>query len=74
MGVAASAIKFKTFLLDYRIIINMEFLSFGERCISPIISILQIVLRDKQENPASWGIGNFVGGNFFIEWWKSDKE
>ena len=72
---AASAIKSFNFLfLDYRIIINMEFLSFGERFISLIISILQIVLRGKQENPLSWGIGNFVWGNFFIEWWKSDKE
>ena len=60
--------------LDYRVIINMEVLSFGERCISPIIIILQNVLRGKQENPLSWGIGNFVRGNFFIEWWKSDKE
>ena len=60
--------------LDYRVIINMEVLSFGERCISPIIIILQNVLRGKQENPLSWGIGNFVRGNFFIESWKSDKE
>ena len=52
------------FLLDYRIIINMEFLSFGERCISPIISVFQIVLRGKQENPLSREIGNFAGGIF----------
>ena len=65
MGVAASAIKFKTFLLDYRIKINMEFLSFGERCITLIISVFQIVLRAKQENPLSRGIGNFAGGEFF---------
>ena len=44
----------------------MEFLRFGERCISPIITILQIVLRGKQENPLSWGIGNFVGGIFLL--------
>ena len=28
--------------------INMKFLSFGERCITPIISFFQIVLRGKQ--------------------------
>ena len=37
----------------------MEFLSFGERCISPIISVFQIVLTGKQENPLSKRIGNF---------------
>ena len=41
------------------------FLSFGERCISPIISVFQIVLRGKQENPLSRGIGNFDGGIFY---------
>ena len=54
------------FLLDYRIIINMEFLSFGERCISPITSIFQIELRGKQENPLSRGIGNFAGRTFLL--------
>ena len=52
----------------------MEFLSFGESCISPIISVFQIVLRGKQENPLSRGIGNFAGGIFFIEWSESEKE
>ena len=42
----------------------MEFLSFGEACMSPIISVFQIVLRGKQENPLSRGIGNFAGGIF----------
>ena len=56
--------KFKNFLSDYRIIINMEFLYFGERCRSPIISVFQIVLRGKQENPLSREIGNFAGGIF----------
>ena len=32
------------------------------------------MLRGKQENPFNRGIGNFAGGNFFIEWWESDKE
>ena len=58
--------KFKNILLDYRIIINMEFWSFGERCISLIISIFQIVLRGKQKNPLSRGIENFAGGNFLL--------
>ena len=44
----------------------MEFLSFGERCISAIISVFQIVLRGKQENPLSRGIGNFAGGIFLL--------
>ena len=52
--------------MDYRIIINMEFLSFGERCISPITSIFQIELRGKQENPLSRGIGNFPGRTFLL--------
>ena len=42
----------------------MEFSSFGEGCISPIISVFQIVLRGKQEIPLSRGIGNFAGGVF----------
>ena len=54
------------FLLDYRIIINMEFLSFGERCISLIISVFQIVLRGKKENSLSRGIGNFAGAIFLL--------
>ena len=58
--------KFKKILLDYRIIINMEFWSFGERCISPITSIFQIELRGKQENPLSRGIGNFAGRTFLL--------
>ena len=33
------------------------------------ISVFQIVLRGKQENPLSRGIGNF-----FIELWESNKE
>ena len=44
----------------------MEFLSFGGRCISPISSVFQIVLRSKQENPLSRGIGNFAGGIFSL--------
>ena len=56
--------KFKNVLSDYRIIINIEFLYFGERCRSPIISVFQIVLRGKQENPLSREIGNFAGGIF----------
>ena len=44
----------------------MEFLSFGESCISPIISVFQIVLRGKQENPLSRGIGNFDRGIFLL--------
>ena len=40
----------------------MEFLSFGERRMSPIISVFQITLRGKQENPLCRGIGNFAGG------------
>ena len=64
-GVAASAIKsLNFFLLDYRIKINMEFLSYGERCISHIISVL--VLRGKQENPFSSGMGNCAGGIFLL--------
>ena len=43
----------------------MEFLSFGERCISPIISVFQ-------ENPLSKRIGNFLRESF-IEWWESNK-
>ena len=38
----------------------MQFLSFGESCISPII------LRGKQENPLSRVIGNFAGGIFLL--------
>ena len=44
----------------------MEFLSFGHRCISPIISAFQIVLRSKQENFLSRRIGNFSGGIFLL--------
>ena len=44
----------------------MKFLSFGERCTSPIISVFQIVLRGKQENPLSKGIGHFAGENFLL--------
>ena len=44
----------------------MEFLSFGERCITPIISVFQRVLRGKQENPLSRGIGNFAGRIFLL--------
>ena len=44
----------------------MEFLSFGERCISPVTSIFQIELRGKQENPLSRGIGNFAGRTFLL--------
>ena len=58
-------ILFLCFLLDYRIIINMEFWSFGERCISLIISVFQIVLRGKQKNPLSRGIKHFAGGIFY---------
>ena len=36
-------------------------ISFGERYILPIISVFQIVLRGKQENTLSKGIGNFAG-------------
>ena len=63
-GMAASAVE--SLKLDYRIIINMEFLSSGERCISPIISVFQVVLRGKQEYPLSRGIGNFSGGDFLL--------
>ena len=63
-GVAASAIE--SLKLDYRIIINMEFLSSGERCISPIISVFQVVLRGKQEYPLSRGIGNFYLREIFL--------
>ena len=66
-GVAASAIKsLKLFLLDYRIQINTEFLSSGGRCISPIISVFQTVLRGKQENLLSRGIGNLAGRIFLL--------
>ena len=54
------------FLLDYRIIINMGFLSFGERCTSPITSIFQIEVRGMQENPLSRGIGNFAGRTILL--------
>ena len=54
------------FLLDYRIIINMKFLSFGKMCISPVTSIFQIELWGKQENPLSRGIGNFPGRTFLL--------
>ena len=39
----------------------MEFRSFGERYIplTPIISVFQIVLRGKGENPPTGGIGSF---------------
>ena len=55
----------------------MEFLSFGEGCISPIVSVFQIVLKGKQENPLSRGIGNFAGGVFSSSGWnlrRSDFE
>ena len=52
----------------------MEFLSFGERCISAVISVFETVLRGKQKSPLSIGIGNFAGEDFFIEWWESDKD
>ena len=52
--------------MDYRIIITMEFLNFVERCISDIISVFQIVLRGKQENPLSRGIANFAEGIFLM--------
>ena len=42
----------------------MEFLSFGEGCISPIVSVFQIVLRGKQENSLSREIGNLAGETF----------
>ena len=42
----------------------MEFLGFGEGCKSPTISVFQIVLRNKQENPTSRRIVNFAGGIF----------
>ena len=42
----------------------MEFLSFGESCIFPIISVFQIVLRGKQQNPLSKGIRNLTGEFF----------
>ena len=48
------------------IIINTEFLSFGEMCLSPVTSIFQIELRGKQENPLSRGIGNFAGRTFLL--------
>ena len=44
----------------------MELLNFGERCISPIISILEIVLRRKQENSLSRGIGHVAGAMFLL--------
>ena len=44
----------------------MEFLSFGERCISPIISIFRIELRGKQENPLFRGIEHFAGRTFLL--------
>ena len=44
----------------------MEFLSFGERCISPIIIVFQMVLRGKQKNPFNRRIGNFAGGIFLL--------
>ena len=46
--------------------LSKHILIFGERCISPIISVFQIVLRGKQENPLSRGIGNFDGGIFLL--------
>ena len=74
-GVAASAIKsLKNFLLDCRIIINMEFLSFGESFISPIISVFEIVLMGKAGKSHQQGNRKFCWENFFIEWWESDKE
>ena len=52
--VTASASKsLNFFLLDYRIMITMKFFSFGESCISIIISVSQIVIRGKQENTLS---------------------
>ena len=54
------------FLLDWRIIINTDFLSFRERFISPITSVFQIELRGKQENLLSRGIGNFAGRTFLL--------
>ena len=44
----------------------MEFLSFGGSSISLIISVFQTVLRGKQENPLSRGIGHFAGGSFLL--------
>ena len=46
--------------------LSKHFLSFGERCISPIISVFQIVLRGKKENSLSRGIGNFAGAIFLL--------
>ena len=43
----------------------MEFLSFGEGCISLIISVFQIVLRGNKENPLRRGIENFAGEFFY---------
>ena len=45
---------------------NMEFLSFGKRCISLIIKVFQIALRGKQKNPLSRGLGNFAGNVFLL--------
>ena len=44
----------------------MDFLSFGERCISPITSVFQTELRGKQENSLCRGIGNFAGRTFLL--------
>ena len=44
----------------------MEFLSFGQKYIFPIISVFQIKLRGKQENPLSREIGNFAGRTFLL--------
>ena len=44
----------------------MEFLSFGERCTSPITSIFQIGLKGKQENTLSRGIVIFAGRTFLL--------
>ena len=63
-GVAASAIKNLKFFFGLQDHNKMEFLSFGESCIFPIISVSQIVLRGKQQNPLSKGIRNLTG-NFF---------
>ena len=69
MRVAASALKcLKFYLLDYRIMINMEFLSLGERCISSIISVFQIVLSSKPENPLTVGNRKCCLENLFIDW------
>ena len=44
----------------------MEFLSFGERRISPITNIFQIELRSKQENLLCRGTRNFAGRTLLL--------